>query len=104
MRVAFIPALTAVSLIDNVNASVQLRFGWSATAQSDAHKRRRLHDRSLRRTMRAENSLRLTRETADAVPMATAAHSSLSDYKSVIVCAAIDVDRLSGDEASVLTD
>ena len=56
--------------------------------------------------MRAEKLLRLARETVDAVPtcLATAAHSSLSDSKSVIVCAAIDVDRLSGDEASILTD
>jgi len=51
--------------------------------------------------MRAE-----TRETMDAVStyLATAAHSSLSDCKSVVVCAAIDVDRLSGDETSILTD
>src|SRR5215467_12632125 len=42
----------------------------------------------------------------DAVPTcrATVAHSSLSRGKSVVVCATIDVDRLSGDEASILTD
>jgi hypothetical protein len=46
-------------------------------------------------------SARLAREKGHAVPtcLATAAHC-----KSVIVCAAIDVDRLSGNEASILTD
>ena len=47
---------------------------------------------------RPRNGGRSTDPSGDGSPLI------VSDCKSVIVCAAIDVDRLSGDEASILTD
>src|ERR1043166_4327785 len=75
--------------------------------QSDAHECRRFHhslvtEDHVRRKFAAPRHAKQW----DAVPtcLTTAAHSLPLARKSVIVRAAIDVDRLSGDEASILTD